>query len=127
MVALSIARLATLSPKPRGVGMLASPAVRKVGLYTQRLKDAGFTALFSDAAGEAKVLDIIRAVKANAMTPQHRAGYSAIARTLREQGADALLIACTELSILGAPEGAALPYIDTLDVLVSATIEESCT
>lgn len=123
MVALAIAKIATLSPKPCRIGMLASPAVQKVGLYATRLNDAGFTALFSNATGEAKVLDIIRAVKANAATPQHRADYSAIARVLREQGADAHLIACTELSVIGAPEGASLPHIDALDVLVDATIK----
>ena len=63
MVALAIAKIATLSPKPCRIGMLASPAVQKVGLYATRLNDAGFTALFSNATGEAKVLDIIRAVK----------------------------------------------------------------
>ena len=123
MVALSIAKIATLSPKPRRIGMLASPAVQKVGLYAARLNDAGFTALFPDAAGEARMLDIIRAVKANAVTQEHRADYSAIARALAEQGADAHLIACTELSLIGAPKGASLPHIDALDVLVDATIK----
>jgi len=122
MVALSVADLGKLSPKPRRIGMLASPAVQKVGLYAARLKDAGFTALFSDASGEAKMLGIIRAVKANAMTPQHRADYSAVARDLMDQGADAFLIACTELSVIGPPDGSAKPCVDALDVLVSATI-----
>jgi aspartate racemase len=125
MVALSIAQLATLAPKPHTIGMLASPAVQKVGLYAARLKDAGFDALFPDADGEAKMLDIIRAVKANAVTPQYRADYSTIARDLREQGADAFLIACTELSVIGSPDGLARPYIDALDILVSATIKEA--
>src|SRR5215469_1864834 len=55
MVALSTARLGTLSPKPKRVGMLASPAVRKVGLYARRLGDAGLEALFPGEKGEAAV------------------------------------------------------------------------
>jgi aspartate racemase len=125
MVALSVAQLAMLAPKPSAIGMLASPAVQKVGLYAARLKESGFTALFPDADGEAKVLDIIRAVKANAVTHEHRAAYSAIARELREQGAGAFLIACTELSVIGAPEGVTQPCIDALDALVAATIAEA--
>jgi aspartate racemase len=120
MVALAIARLSELSPKPRRIGMLASPAVQQVGLYAQRLKDAGFTALFPDAQGEAGMLAIIRAVKAGAVTAQHRRDYAAIARSLED--ADAFLIACTELSVIGPPEGIAKPAIDALDVLVAATL-----
>jgi aspartate racemase len=122
MVALSIKGLSALSPKPRRIGMLASPAVRKVGLYSAQLKDAGFEAVFPDAAGEAELLDIIRAVKASSVRPQHRTGYAQIAAAL---DSDALLIACTELSVLGAPAGSAGPVVDALDALVRATVTEA--
>ena len=125
MVGLSIARLAALSPKPERIGMLASPAVQKVGLYASRLRDAGFAALFPDEAGEEKILRVIRAVKANAMTAEHRKDYAAVAGALVQAGAQAFLIACTELSVLGPPEGATLPSIDALDALVDATVAEA--
>lgn len=122
MVSLTAARLADLRPQPRRIGMLASPAVRKVGLYATRLAAAGMTALFPDAAGEQLVLDVIRAVKARAVTGALRAAYSAVASALAEGGAEALLIACTELSVLGNPARSALPTVDALDVLVEATV-----
>jgi aspartate racemase len=122
MVALAIARLSALSPKPRNIGMLASPAVQKVGLYALRLKDAGFTAHFPDSAGEEKMLGIIRAVKSNSLTDQHRRDYSGIAHDLVTDGADAFLIACTELSVIGPPENARRPSVDALDALVEETI-----
>jgi aspartate racemase len=123
MVALAIARLDQLRPKPARIGMLASPAVRMVGLYEKRLGEAGFQALFPSSAGEARILEIIRAVKANRIEERHHRDYAAIAKLLA--GADALLIACTELSVLGPPPGIALPYIDALDVLVQATLDEA--
>ena len=122
MVALASAALATLSPKPRRIGMLASPAVQKVGLYAARLQAAGFAAVFPDSTGEARMLDVIRAVKANALTPQHRRNYADIAASL---DADAYLIACTELSVIGPPDGLAGPHVDALDVLASAAIKEA--
>ncbi len=122
MVALAIAEPAKLLPRPRRIGMLASPAVQKVGLYATRLNAAGFEAVFPDAAGEVRMLEIIRAVKANALTSQHHRDYADIAAVL---DADAYLIACTELSVLGPPEGLTRPYIDALDVLVAATIREA--
>jgi aspartate racemase len=119
MVALSIAALTALSPRPRRIGVLASPAVRKVGLYSARLESAGFEAVLPDVQGEAEMLDIIRAVKANSAGPRHRASYAHIAASLNP---DAFLIACTELSVLGAPDGVSKPVVDALDALVYATV-----
>ena len=81
---------------------------------------AGFEALFPDAKGEAAVFATIRAVKAKAVTEQIQAGYDLAIAGLRDAGADAFLIACTELSLLPPPEGR--PYIDALDALVDETI-----
>ena len=122
MVALSIARLGALSPVPKRVGMFASPAVRLVGLYESRLRDAGYAAVFPDAENEAKILGVIRAVKAGDADERQRRDYAQVAQTLTNAGADAFLIACTELSIIGPPDGATRPSVDALDVLVAATI-----
>jgi len=118
MVGLAIEAL----PQVRAIGMLASPAVQKVGLYAARLADAGHSALFPDAAGEGEMLGLIRAVKANAVTPAHLARYEAIACALERAGAEAFLIACTELSVIGPPRGILRPCIDALDELVRATV-----
>ncbi|HTW34807.1 MAG TPA: amino acid racemase [Rhizomicrobium sp.] len=120
MIALAIARLGALQPRPKTIGMLASPAVQKVGLYAERLGEAGFEALFPEAKGEAAVFATIRAVKAKAITEQVRAGYESAIAGLHDAGADAFLIACTELSLLPPPQGR--PFVDALDALVDETI-----
>jgi aspartate racemase len=122
MVSLAAVRLAQLHPQPTTVGVLSMPAVRKVGLYEARLAGEGMTAMFPEQAGEQVLLDVIRAVKAGAVTDAVRAGYAGVAAAHAGQGADALLIACTELSVLGSPAGCALPVIDALDALVEATV-----
>ena len=122
MVGLSIGRLLAAPPKPRRIGMLASPAVRMVGLYGQRQEQAGLQAIYPDPQQENKLLGIIMAVKAGQFTDQHWNDYCAIAVELANAGADMLLVACTEFSVIGPPEGVALPVIDTLEVLVEATL-----
>jgi aspartate racemase len=122
MVALSIDRLRKAPREPRCIGMLASPAVRRVGLYRERMEQAGLQALFAEPDHEAELLDIIKAVKAGQWRDAHRQGYVKIAEHLADRGAKALLIACTELSVIGPPEGTSLPVIDTLDVLVDETL-----
>ena len=117
---LDMAALAIGALSGKRIGMLASPAVRLVGLYEARLNAVGMDAVFP--VDDAPVLDIIRAVKAGRVTDAHRRTYARIAHSLE---ADAYLIACTELSVLGAPEGIAKPMVDALDVLVKATVAEA--
>ncbi|HEY1708711.1 MAG TPA: amino acid racemase [Rhizomicrobium sp.] len=121
VVALAIAKLNGVTPKPVKIGMLASPAVRLVGLFDRRLSASGFEAFFPDEETEARLLDVIRAVKAGHVTPSHQRTYEAIANRLAEDGADAFLVACTELSLLRPPE-LPQPLFDTLDILVEATV-----
>jgi aspartate racemase len=120
MVQLAIQQLATA--KPQRVGMLASPAVRKVGLYKARMEQAGLQALFPAPQDEDVLLGIIKAVKAGRLGDGHRQDYAKAAVKLLDAGADALLVACTEFSVIGPPAGVTCLVVDALDVLVEATI-----
>ena len=120
VVALTVAKLKLFSPVPRRIGILASPAVRLVGSFEDRLSTAGFSAQFPDDQAESKLLTIIRAVKAARVTPAVQREFLSIAIELGEV-TDALLVACTELSLLPAPT-ASKPLLDTLDILVEETV-----
>ena len=118
MVQLAIARLAGAGR----IGLLASPAVRMVGLYKARMEQAGLEAIFSDAQDEQTLLAVIKAVKAGRLGDAHRQDYARVAKRLADCGAEALLVACTEFSVIGPPASVACPVIDALDVLVEETI-----
>ena len=120
MVHLAIQKLAMA--KPQRVGMLASPAVRMVGLYKARMEQAGLQALFPEPQDEDVLLGIIKAVKAGRLGDGHRRDYARVAGNLLSAGAEALLVACTEFSITGPPAGVTCLVVDALDVLVEATI-----
>lgn len=124
MIGLTIGRLRALGPGVRTIGMLASPAVRLTGLFEAPFRDAGLSVLYPAGDDDAEVLRIIRAVKAGDIGAPTQAAYQAAARRLAGQGADAVLIACTELSALGALDVPPLPVIDTLDTLVQAILAE---
>jgi aspartate racemase len=125
MVELSVKKLLAAGTGLRRIGMLASPAVRLVGLYSERMEGAGLQALYPRAAEEDALLAVIKAVKAGQFSDRHRKDYAKIAKSLGEAGAEAFLIACTELSVIGPPDGVTAPVIDTLDVLVQATIAKA--
>ena len=120
MVQLAIAKL--IRAQGRRVGILASPAVRMVGLYKARMEEAGLEVIFPGPRDEQTLLAVIRAVKAGRLDDTQRQSYAGVAAALLEAGADALLVACTEFSVIGAPPGIAGPVVDALDALVEATI-----
>ena len=118
MVQLAIGQLADT---PQRVGLLASPAVRLVGLYKARMEQAGLEAVFPDTEHEDRLLQVIRAVKAGKHGDAQQRDYLAVVQHLHHAGVEALLIACTELSVLVPPQPV-YPVVDALDVLVEATI-----
>lgn len=121
VIAETLDLLAQRSPPIRRVGLLASPALRKVGLLDRRFAEGGVNILHPSAEGEATLERIIRAIKAGGATAADMTAYTDVARSLEAAGAEALLVACTELSLLPAPLQS-LPAFDTLDVLVAAVI-----
>lgn len=116
MLAETVAALAAAAPGGR-VGMLASPAVRRAGLFEAPMAAAGLAPLWP--ADEAPVLAAIRAVKAGG---RPGAGLAQAAEGLAGQGADVLCIACTELSLLTGALAPAPPWCDALDCLVAAIL-----
>ena len=120
MIGLSIARiLQDLGSKAR-IGLLASPVVKLTGLFERRCREAGLDVLWpDDGADSAAVLTAIRAVKASGVSEAEMTAYRMAARHLVERGAGLLVIACTELSIIGPLPGVGAPCLDTLDVLVA--------
>ncbi len=104
MVALSAARCAGRT------GLLASPAMRRVGVWERALDDT----LWPEDEGA--MLAAIRAVKRGDPAAA-RAPLAAAAAELRAGGAETVLIACSEFSAIADEAAGAL---DTLDVLVAA-------
>jgi len=115
----TVARLVTKGGSGR-VGMLASPAVRLTGVFDAAFDAAGLVPVF--LRDDARLLAVIRAVKAGNRGAQVQADLRHLAGTLAAQ-TDHLLIACTELSLLsGALEGPATAWTDSLDCLVEAIV-----
>jgi aspartate racemase len=93
-----------------------------VGLYKARMEQAGLQTVFPEPQDEETLLGIIKAIKAGRLDDRHRQDYGKVAGNLLGAGADALLVACTEFSVIGPPAGAGCLVVDALDVLVEATI-----
>lgn len=118
MVELTADRLAAFRPHAR-VGLLASTAVHRTGLYERALQRRGAGAVPPHRQDE--LMELIKEVKRGKSGPPAAAALSQIASELAGQS-DILLIACTELSVLPVPDVGKVPIIDALDVLTQEIV-----
>ncbi len=114
-------RYVAARPQARRVGFLASPAVRRTGVFEKGFAELGRSLVYPDEEGSAALLDIIREVKRGLTGPAQAARFRRIADELALR-ADIALVACTELSMLPLPEIAGCEVVDTLDLLAGAAI-----
>lgn len=121
MVALSVAHAAALTVPGGSIGILASPAVRKVGLFDANLAALGLKALY--ATDEAAMLAAIRQIKAEGPRPAARDTLHAASLDLAARGAGVQMIACTEFSLIPDAVAPKTTTFDTLDLLVRAIKE----
>ena len=102
----------------RRIGMLASPATRLAGVFAAPFAAHGLTPVFlPDDSG---LLAIIRAVKAGEALATLKPRLTQEAEALLAQGADHLLVACTELSLMTDALPVTAPHTDSLDCLTQA-------
>jgi aspartate racemase len=119
MVELTADRLAALRPNTR-VGLLASTAVHRTGLYERALQRIGAASVLPRRQEE--LMELIKDIKRGKCGPLSGATLSSIACELAARS-DILLIACTELSVLPTPDVGAVRIIDSLDVLTQAIVD----
>lgn len=122
MIALSVRHARALAtPSQTVIGILASPAVQKVGLFDAALATEGLTALYPSDAGA--MLTAIRQIKAHGPSPLARQSLHAASQELRARGAQVQMIACTEFSLIADAVVTDIAAFDTLDLLVNAIVK----
>jgi aspartate racemase len=118
MVDLSVAE-ASRSPGAGGaLGMLASPAVKKVGVFDAAFAASGLVPLWPSQPD--LMLQAIRLIKARGDCPEARAQLAAAANELAAQGARTVLVACSEFSMIADAVPKGIAAIDTVDILAAA-------
>lgn len=118
MVDLSVRHAARLAGTGASVGILGSPAVRRIGLFDAPLAALGVQPLYH--TDEDALLSAIRLIKAAGPGPEARATLRAASDALLRRGAKVQMIACTEYSLLADATADGATAFDTLDILVAA-------
>jgi aspartate racemase len=124
MISLAAKAVRQKFPQLRKVGILATTATVKVGLYEKAFAELGIETLYPDAPEQAELLALIKSIKAGQLGEAERAALIAAGRHVLDKGAQAVVLACTELSVI-APQKGELPFVDASQVLAEATISRA--
>ena len=118
------ATAASLTPMPAAVGLLATPGTVRRRLYHDALARRGIAVHTPAAAGQRTVSEAIASVKAGDVGPAVRGRARAAAGELVRAGAAALVLGCTELPLILAPEDVRVPLLDGTEILARAAVRE---
>ncbi|MEW6522519.1 MAG: amino acid racemase [Bacillota bacterium] len=111
-------------PWVRTAGLLASTGTVQTGLYTQALEAVGVRVLTPASAAQAAVMDAIYQVKAGWHQNARQLCAAAMHQLLGE-GAEVMILGCTELPLILAPGDLACPVVDPTLVLARAAVERA--
>lgn len=123
----TVAEVGRRVPGRAAVGLLATTGTVRAGVYQRAIEAAGARTVLPDEQGQASLMRIIYdGVKAG--RPVDVEEFRALVAGLRAQGAQAVVLGCTELSVVAADfdllaQDAGL--VDSLDVLARRTIERA--
>ena len=124
---LHIADVAGAAAQSQGfhrVGLIGTRFTLESPIYAERLRErCGLTVITPDAATRDQLQRIIvDELTVGRVEQQSRRQCAAIIRQLCEQGAEAIMVACTELPLLIRPEDSTLPLLDTTALHVEAAL-----
>ena len=107
------------------VGLLGTAFTMEQEFYKGRLKDKfGLNVLVPDTNDRRIVHDIIyRELVAGEIRPDSRAAYRQIISRLVTQGAQAIILGCTEIMLLVLPEDSVVPLFDTTTIHAIAAVD----
>ena len=106
------------------VGLMATSGTIASGLFQDKLAKSGIELVLPDDAGQSAVMSVIYdGVKAGKPVPMdlfHKASVE-----LRDQGAEVIILGCTELSVVKSTHEIGSGFLDALDVLAQSCVN-SC-
>jgi len=125
MIAETVAAVRGLQPAVERVGVLATAGTLAVGLYQKALRSAGLSALEPSPAVLAMVMDAIygvQGVKTAGETAYAQDSFRAAGRALIEQGAQALILGCTEIPLALHDGDLPAPLVASNQALAEAAV-----
>jgi len=120
MIALTAARIRRSFDEDTRVGTLAASATIRLGLYDRRYREVGLVPVNPTPVTQDGVMAAVRAIKGGHRGADFRL-EAAIGEMVRE-GAQALVLGCTEIPLAVDAAAQPVPVIDATEVLIEETL-----
>ena len=103
------------------VGIMATDGTISSGIFHEELLRQGLEPMAPDASAQADVMHLIfKNVKAGKPAEMNR--FFSAAENLRQKGAQAIILGCTELSLIKRDENIGAGFIDAMEVLAKQSV-----
>ncbi len=125
LIDLTVAAAIEILANLKKVVLLASTAVQLTGLYGQRFEAKGVEAIFPVEELQGHVMQLIRKIKSDTADDKDIHAMNRAAEQLEGEGAQSLIIACTELSVVSGLLHTNLPFLDTSQLLAEYVVKNA--
>lgn len=110
-----------IDPKMKTVGLLASPLTIKSFLYQNALGEKDVKTIIPIENQQTVLEEIIRDVIEGKITKKDQEALLSVASSLREKGAEGIILGCTELPLV-FPSKFSLPVFNSVEILAMALL-----
>jgi aspartate racemase len=122
MIGLTVKKVLAENPGLQRVGVLASRAVITNDLYSEPFRQSGIQTLYPAEETQRQLMEAIKTVKTGHYGSKEQGALRQAAAELIAAGAEVLIIACTELSLLTQALSPVVPLADTAQVLAEGIV-----
>lgn len=109
------------------VGILSSTSTRHFGLYEHALKEQGVEIVAATNTEQKALDDIILAVMAGKQGAEEKAHMKDMAVRMHAEGAEAVVLGCTELPLAFTQTDTYIPVLNTIAILAERAVGEAYT
>ncbi|MCP4689173.1 MAG: aspartate/glutamate racemase family protein [Desulfobacterales bacterium] len=117
MIQLTADAIVTENPSLQTAGVLASTAVSITGLYQKCFEKKGVSVMYPSREMQDRLMTAIRTIKTSIYGEDEKKILRSAARELKEREAGALIVGCTELSIIFNAVDVDAPLYDSAQIL----------
>ena len=106
------------------VGLLGTRFTMSDGFYTQRMRELGIATVLPNEAQQAEIHRVIfEELCCNRLTATAKRYYQQVVEDLQAQGAQGVILGCTEIGLLLQAQDCALPVWDSAVIHAMAAVE----
>lgn len=105
----------------RRIGIMATDGTIRSGIFQKELEEMGLEIVLPDEVNQKYIMDVIyKNIKSGQPVDMER--FDAARKNLKEQGAQILILGCTELSLVDKERLPGKGYLDAMEVLARSAV-----